>query len=373
MLAGARLRRNLQRDVLSSERSMTGAASYARPASERGPELELLVPNPSGARGTYILPWKDVDDLCRPTMHDVCLGQTLASRLGQNEPLTPGILRRAARAVALQGLAGRDAARAAQRAVDQEARLRIATRMTLLQYIFEQVIPAAAHHPMERDDDPKQLEQQGRIALEMLAKRLGTAPETAVERLELLATCFVELGLGPQIAEAPVPCLIADLSKVRAEMMAWSQTHTDSDVQAQVGRKVLAIATATERASVMAQVPTQAARNLTRDMATLFAEALSRPDQVIDTCGRARLLLDGWDRITQLWLTAQSDSHQAAAISEMQLLLPVMPEEMETWLKLPVGTSARMNQRTPTAATATPTSRNDRIARNELLLAKIAT
>jgi hypothetical protein len=40
----------------------------ARPG-ERKP-LELIVPNPSGARGVYILPWDGISGLCKPTVHD---------------------------------------------------------------------------------------------------------------------------------------------------------------------------------------------------------------------------------------------------------------------------------------------------------------
>jgi len=64
--------------------------------------IELVVPNPSGGRGVYILPWNSARTLCRPTVHDL----RLYEELRRVPALTPGSVRLAARVVAIQGLAG---------------------------------------------------------------------------------------------------------------------------------------------------------------------------------------------------------------------------------------------------------------------------
>src|ERR1700679_4215228 len=64
----------------------------ARPSDRGG--IELIVPNPSGARGFYIVPWSGVCRLCRPTVHDPRLYQRIAEREG----VTPSSIRVAAQA-----------------------------------------------------------------------------------------------------------------------------------------------------------------------------------------------------------------------------------------------------------------------------------
>ena len=78
--------------------------------AERG-GAELVLANPAGAEGVYILPWSAMPSLCAPTLHDRALWERAAS--AALPELCPAMARRAARAVAESGFAGRDAARAA--------------------------------------------------------------------------------------------------------------------------------------------------------------------------------------------------------------------------------------------------------------------
>jgi hypothetical protein len=86
------------------------AGARARPGGRN--HLELIVPNPTGGAGVYILPWDDVAALCRPTVHDRQLSKAVASL----RTVTPAMTRRVAREVAVVGLAGRGAAAAARSA-----------------------------------------------------------------------------------------------------------------------------------------------------------------------------------------------------------------------------------------------------------------
>src|SRR5207253_8622990 len=82
---------------------LTGAR--ARPA-QRG-RAELIVPNPSGGRGVYVLPWSGVRELCRPTVHDTRLNEMVAAL----PSVTPSAIRAAARQIAAQGQIGRASCR----------------------------------------------------------------------------------------------------------------------------------------------------------------------------------------------------------------------------------------------------------------------
>ena len=52
------------------------AGARGRPDVRVG--LEVILPNPAGGRGVYVLPWAGVRELCRPTVHDARLQQLVA-------------------------------------------------------------------------------------------------------------------------------------------------------------------------------------------------------------------------------------------------------------------------------------------------------
>ena len=73
----------------------------ARPAKKH--LVELVVPNLSGGRGVYVMPWTSLTALCRPTLHDKVFSQRIASITN----VTPATIRRVARQIAAEGLAER--------------------------------------------------------------------------------------------------------------------------------------------------------------------------------------------------------------------------------------------------------------------------
>src|SRR5487761_2683842 len=52
------------------------ANTRGRPGERGG--FEMIVPNPSGGRGVYIIGWDGVRQFCRPTVHDTRLAARLA-------------------------------------------------------------------------------------------------------------------------------------------------------------------------------------------------------------------------------------------------------------------------------------------------------
>src|SRR6185312_6270624 len=116
----------LERGVLVPFTTPVLAGARARPSERCG--TELLVPNLSGGRGVYVLPWNNVSRLCRPTVHDRRLNQKVETLI----TVTPGSIRQAAREVAIEGLAGREAQFAAAKAADRDHRARLRTNFLLL-------------------------------------------------------------------------------------------------------------------------------------------------------------------------------------------------------------------------------------------------
>ena len=98
----------------------------ARPGEKSG--LELVIPNPSGGSGVYIMGWSAITALCRPTLHD----RQLSERVAAISHILPSTIKRVAREVATEGLAGEEAAKAALTAENADQHDRTATNLLLL-------------------------------------------------------------------------------------------------------------------------------------------------------------------------------------------------------------------------------------------------
>jgi len=115
----------------------------ARP-QEDGSGLEVIIANPSGADGVYILPWASIPQICTPTLHDRRLWQLLRDQTS----LTPRSVQDAAETVALEGLAGRGPADAVQEArIAREARRKRINFGLLLNLIKRTEAPSASAPP----------------------------------------------------------------------------------------------------------------------------------------------------------------------------------------------------------------------------------
>ena len=154
-------------------RLLLGARLRQPPESPTGAGLEVIVPNPSGGRGVYILPWDTVGVLGRPSLHDVVLGRTLTTLVAQGDGrLSPQKLARAVTDVALQGFAGPLAAQAAADTTQAARSALLATRFRLLTSVTERIEGPENHRTPLVADTPENIEQRGFAALTVLAGRL---------------------------------------------------------------------------------------------------------------------------------------------------------------------------------------------------------
>lgn len=104
----------------------------ARPG-ERNP-LELVVQNPSGGRGVYILSWDHISSLYTLTLNDRRLIEAVVKLRG----VTPDTIRTTAREVASEGLAGRGAVTAAKKARESDDLERLQANFDLLLELVRQ-------------------------------------------------------------------------------------------------------------------------------------------------------------------------------------------------------------------------------------------
>ncbi len=297
----------------------------ARPAAKNG--IELVVPNPSGGRGAYILPWSGIASLCRPTLHDTVLN----TRLAESRGVTPLTIRRVARALAAEGLAGEDAMEAAGRASDLDQDARRATNIALLMALTRQAESAAA---ASQPDDLGHLNERAAAwaalnqkAAAWAAGKLDQPVPWVGAALEALADALVAVGVGPGHSAARIPLLMARLRTVAAQTETWSGTATQDDHVA-YARMIAAVAAHT---ITLADPLIREARAVADNMIGLLRVWSLDAEAAVRRIARPEWLLDGWERICLIWEAAGDDAARRAAMVEIAVLLPVMPREASDW------------------------------------------
>lgn len=310
--------------------------------------LELIIPNPAGGRGVYILPLAAVRAFCAPSLHDRALLRAV-SGLGV---VTPAAMRQAARRVAITGLAGQAAADAAGRALAREDQARRLMELRLLCRL-----PGMADHdlalkgaladaaaPSSTQDAatglaPHQtalacrLRQAGEAALAALAPCLGRPAAALADQLAALAAYLAPCGLGDEPAGARLGLLAAQLAGLAA-----APPHAplaECAPPASPGGDIAATALLARAAALTASLAEAAmrdARRLALDVPALLAGGLpgenGRDPGSYHRLNAADWLQEGWEPICLLHrLAPDGGGGRAAALAEMTRLLPPLPQE----------------------------------------------
>jgi hypothetical protein len=295
-----------------------------RPTDTRS-GLEVVITNPAGGRGFYVVPWSALPDVCSPTLHDRRLWQ----RLSDQTAISPSLVRETARAVAAEGLAGREAAAAVARArsEDSAAGMR-ANFMLLLDLIRRSEVASEAIVPPEADT-PSNIEARARRAVGRFAPRMGVSAEIIAAWLESIAQAIAGLGVPGDTAPSRMRGLSRRVAAMVQEIQLWMAQSPDPGEQhaamlvVDAARLTLTCADAAlkDLDGTLSDTPTLL--RAWREDATDFARRATRPDW----------LLDGWQVICELWRDADP-SLRGGVLWEMAMLAPVMPREVEEWLGL---------------------------------------
>ncbi len=327
----------------------------ARPATKPG--VELIIPNPSGGRGVYILSWSGISAMCQPTLHD----KIFSKRIGELPSVTPGTIRRIAREIAAEGLAGEEAMEAARQAGHRDKDDRLVTNYLLLMNLIEQVnvVPAGSAGAVPLDQEAK-----ARLTVAWVAPRIGRTPAWTASALEDLADVFGNIGVSSSAPPARTPRLHALLRATRAEIETWGKSLSQQ-VHDPLARTICDVADVT--LSLSANLLKRAA-DMTASMMELLRAWSADPAAVAHIAARPEWLLDGWEQICLIWNFALDDAARRAALVEIAGLLPLLPREVSDWCDTApdatgpghVRRMVRLNEDWRTGATVM-----DLIARNE--------
>jgi hypothetical protein len=293
--------------------------SRARPA-QRG-NVELILPNPTGGRGVYVLAWESVQEFCRPTVHD----RQLILRITALPAITPISIRRVAHAVAAEGMAGEEAMEAALATIDARKDELVVANYMLLMTLIKQVdatLPGPSPEPSVQD-----LEHRAQRTVARIAPRIGQPAAWVASSLEALAEVMCNIGVSTQSTDTRVRRMLNLLRGVRAEIAAWSRDNDDDALACYAGM----ICDVADVTLTLATTTFDHAQALTEDPVGLLRTWSVDPDQVIRAAGRPEWLLDGWDQICLLWRQAKCPAAKRAALAEIAQLVPVLPREATDW------------------------------------------
>ncbi len=294
----------------------------ARPQEGAG-GLEVLIPNPSGAAGVYILPWSSIPAICTPTLHD----RRLWYLLRDETILTPNIVREAAELVASEGHAGRAASLAVQQA--REAREDRAKRINfgLLIGLIKQMEGPTPDRPAPELDDPRQVSLRGQSAVRACAQRLRMTTEAVAAALEELARAFNGFGMPQDNTQAPSRRLIGELQTLVASIQEW---RYDLPAHAMTGPSGLVEESLRLTLDCVLKSAEQVDTMIGDTFSAIHAWQQDR-QEILRELTRLDWLLDGWGSIIGIW-NASSPSDRSAAMMEMAVLAPILPREVSGWL-----------------------------------------
>jgi len=297
------------------------SGTRARPTEKQG--VELLIPNPSGGRGVYIMPWSAISTWCRPTLHDTVFNERVANLLN----VTPASIRRVGLELAAEGLAGEEAMQAALTATNAEKEERLITNYHLLMALVQQVGVRFPASPSASNPNKIDLSMQARLTVDWVSPRLGQPAAWTASALEALSDVMGNIGVAPATASSRLPRLLATLHQVRTDMAGWGEIQQEGELVECV-KIVCAVAdlTLSLGASTLAK-----GQDLTSDMINLLQTWATDPKSVVQLVMRPEWLLDGWEQICLIWDHAQDHADRRAAMVEILGLVPVLPQEAGQW------------------------------------------
>ncbi len=299
------------------------AGTRVRAAVNQG--IELVVPNPSGGRGIYVMKWPGVRAFCNVSVHDTVLYKQITGL----ERINPSTIRRAGLYVAQQGYAGRAAAAAAEAAGMRDQTQQTVTQARLLRDLLGQVEPSIGR--IAELADRAQLQRHATAALHRFAPTLGYSPPQLEGAVTAVAGALGSVGFANDDRAARIPRLIDRLKDTYDSLLDWLTTEPENDIGG-LGRTLAAILHA---AADAAEAVLNVSRRVLSDPVALLKRWIKTPEDVLAVALRSDQLLDGWEWICLLWLNVSSTPARRAALLQMAQLLPVLPNELNVTATMP--------------------------------------
>lgn len=316
----------------------TSGLSHSRVRSTANGALEVLIPGFGGAKGTYVVPMKDLPLAVVMSVHDRVMHQLILERQATN----PDGLRLVMLEVARQGLAGPQAALEAVQALEREQVDRLVCAVHLIRLAFAKVEGGGeALSLQEITSEAGQV--RVRALLAAMAKETSSTADELYKAIEEWGDVIAAVGTPEMEPPSRLRRLARTVAETSTQIWRWAQEDEGPD-----GERALALS------------------ELAKDIGTTTKNLILRIDfyleNFVDTVVRWREIhdeiallvdqlswtLDGWDRHIETW----RDAAQAARplqVCAVHAIADAFPE--------------RIRKAAPPAAAAKAAERNPKIGR----------
>mgnify|MGYP001806114312 CR=1 FL=1 len=294
----------------------------ARLRADRAGHLEVLLPNPAGMRGMYVVSWQGLRGLARLTVHDMRLLELLGATSQPATHLpTPGRVRQAARTAACEGLAGRPARHAALAARETERRRNAAAAFALLVRAHS-MTTGEVITPEDAVREGQAFMTRARAAIGALARRTGVTLEQWLHMTEALAPLAAGIGL-PETLPGTAAALAPEVARLAEALRRGPEELRTAAVLA-------------EAAAACATHARIEARRAIADLPSVALAWVADPETLTSLLERPDWILDGWDHLVATWHQAATPEAQAVATASIARLAPALPAQAQAWTGLPV-------------------------------------
>lgn len=297
----------------------TPALSQSRVRMDDREQLELTVSAFSGAKGNYVIRWRDVPEIFSLTMHDRALQDAILAR----RSCLPPDIRQATLETAKTGLAGPEAQRSAEEELAELENEILLTRFFLLRQVIDGMSDGQMTLQVS-DLTTSSGRERIRSGLGDIAERLGTNSHELYIRLERWGELLAPIGLPGMPKKCRIGRLIEAIGDLADRLDRWAST--DKSEAAGLARASARMARFTEE--------------FARELATAALRPVEYADRVLSNWDKAVIPLkrdlerlwwtvDGWEFIILLWRAHEDRDRDAqrAAVTEIYRILPIIPEK----------------------------------------------
>lgn len=285
---------------------------------------EVVARNPTGADGVYVVPLGAIGEFFRLSIHD----RAFVEHLAQLQPISPLTIRQVALALARDGLAGPDAAAAAERALANEEEQALLTMLLLLERLLQEAgLPRIDWKAIDTGD--KNVRERLRPHFKQLEPSIGIDAAELVGVVDELSTIVAPIGLPGASFKSQAGGTLAEVQALHASVEEWARAERDEWIA--VARLVIECADLTITA---ASHSLEAAGGICRSTGKLLKAHATAPEQVAEALTRPIWLLDGWRHLTALWrsVAEKCRDDQRDAMAELGELVPLVPLVVDGWL-----------------------------------------
>ncbi|MFL5120527.1 MAG: hypothetical protein ACJ8C8_08700 [Microvirga sp.] len=289
------------------------SSGRVRPGRRGRPEM--LMPNPSGGRGLYVFDLAAAPEVASLTLHD----RLLVERLLELPAPSPSEIRKVAHEVAIEGAAGRRAAREASAAAEADVTIGLLTRFHLVTRLLEEAGLESIDWRNFGGGD-RELRTMIRDHLTKVAPRLGAPVDQLFEQIEEIGEVATPVGPPIEGSNARNDLMLGRLRTLIVSLRQWSAGDTES-----AAADAAAVLGAADRTVKEASEAQQQARDLLGGVMDLLKGWHQRAgEQLRTTFTRPEWLLDGWGQVCGLWESAARDERPAQR-ETLQLIRQSLP------------------------------------------------